>query len=744
MNIYLAGTGWIADAPAGNRLRWHYPVDAVDANNQFLGLPHTIIVERACVQDVDMPDTLQLMDQVYAPFAWWEHLGSASLSISAPAFFHLPKTAQAIRFQYNGALAATIDILDGVNDQLVARRSVQPGDWVSAQGPAIDQVRVLAYFGGTLDHIEILDLFADHGLDWEIIAEIRVRDSLGVSLADAATRSNLPPTMSTQEWNELRQVGEAAQTTAPGDLPVEPDDEPTPWETFNLLLGLRWEHALLAGHGFFDGPHTEQSALDAFGELLETFTTSNCQAFAYRVREAEPRVGDSNIVVCPPFVQPGLIPPQTPTFTDAVVVLRENLDTHDMEFIATYDLDWVQSPVEKRSLGVEVAEQFSASATSGASATVIEYASRSSTPETPPNTGSVAREQVVSFHDVTVRARARAIDAWDRVSPYSGWSPQTPLALIHEPPAPRLRTAQYEGGTVRIRRWMSGPADNPVLPDWSPDVIVLNDPTARVTVYRRHSLPATTSTTVSQPVPIGGGRFRTTVGAVPGLNQYLGGTLIAGGFKAPIVRIDPGNLVYVDVIPGGDTTSAIFPAGSAQLHQNPEAFSLWSQVAQFNVQNLPEILEFPNAVPGPGDGSDVLHYLTRITFLGQAGPPSNTVHAIRIAPTPVKPPPFTVEVLGIDFYNRTMIKVTLDNPESGAFTIWWASGTPGSGFKEQSVPGEYGAQAPLNGLHLYDVLSLPIPQNGPRTVTIGVQRVNGAGGQSGFETVPVTLYPPIP
>ena len=34
----------------------------------------------------------------------------------------------------------------------------------------------------------------------------------------------------------------------------------------------------------------------------------------------------------------------------------------------------------------------------------------------------------------------------------------------------------------------------------------------------------------------------------------------------------------------------------------------------------------------------------------------------------------------------------------------------------------------MNGVELYDVLDLPLPENQPRTVTIALQRVAGEGG----------------
>ena len=44
MNIRLSTLGWVTDAPPGNRLRWDYPLQALDANGQYLGLPKTLIL----------------------------------------------------------------------------------------------------------------------------------------------------------------------------------------------------------------------------------------------------------------------------------------------------------------------------------------------------------------------------------------------------------------------------------------------------------------------------------------------------------------------------------------------------------------------------------------------------------------------------------------------------------------------------------------------------------------------------
>jgi hypothetical protein len=136
-----------------------------------------------------------------------------------------------------------------------------------------------------------------------------------------------------------------------------------------------------------------------------------------------------------------------------------------------------------------------------------------------------------------------------------------------------------------------------------------------------------------------------------------------------------------------------------------------------------------------------LWYCTRISYLGRLGPASNVAQAMRIPVTPTVPPPFSVETLGIDFYNRTMVKIRFTNPVSGGlYTVWWASGAHNpTGFGDNAVPGEYRAQEPYLERYLFDVLSLPVPQTTDRTVTIGVQQVNEGEGQSDFETVQTVL-----
>ena len=82
MNIHLAGIGWVTDAPQGHRLRWHYPVDAIDTAGNYLGLPTTIIVERAPVASHDR--TEHPVATVNYPVQWWDSHGDITAASVVP------------------------------------------------------------------------------------------------------------------------------------------------------------------------------------------------------------------------------------------------------------------------------------------------------------------------------------------------------------------------------------------------------------------------------------------------------------------------------------------------------------------------------------------------------------------------------------------------------------------------------------------------------------------------------------
>jgi hypothetical protein len=696
-----------------------------------MGFPETILVERAPV-DEDIPQgkpptaALALPAAFPAaatvPLSWWDDHGTISLTGFLPIRHRLPSPVQAVSFTYNGPTARIL-VRDSGNDRLVADRVVSHGDFFYLEAPAMDEFIVLAFFAHFVD-FKTVDLFKDRGLSWETIAEIRVADTGDFSYDEVGLRYNMPLTLSTDEWNELVELAGLAQVSTPGTVTK---GDPTPWEGFFIALGIRWEFALLYGHGFFDGPRTKISPLDEIdeGKLLKTVPPL---AMAYRIREKEKRVGTSNIVVCPPWVAPPLIPPGVPQYIDPEVRL-----TDEDRFEATLSMRW--QSFDARAIGIEFEEEISASPSIGSPPQTDVFQNRSRRPEEPPFRGETARTLDVPFHDVLLKTRGRATDGWDRASAPSAWTPPTPLALRHEPPPPPLASARYNGGTLRIVRQVG----DPDFPDWQPDRVV-REATGRVSVYRQVAQPRTENVGVSAPIHVEGRLYKTAIPGVATASDFADGFLIAGRVKASITRIVGADFYFEAPDEGGGSVT-LFDTGPARLQQSPKNEGLWTMVADFSAVGLPPELVFSDPVPGSTGKADVLSYCTRISYLGRIGPSSNVAQAFRIPATPIVPPPFTVEVLGIDFYDRTMVKIRMTTPASGGkFSVWWADGAlTGAQFSGQGVPGEYGAQTAENGLFLYDVLSLPIPKNVNRTVTIGVQQVNEAEGQSNFSTVHFVL-----
>jgi len=742
MKIYLSALGWITDAPAGNRLRWHYPFDALENAGQYVGLPDVVVIERA---PVDREDLFQMHDaSINYPHSWWDRLGDVTLSGFLPLHEHRVGPAQAIAFTWRG-LASRIRVHDLATDRDIADRVVNDGELVYVEGPLIDSVTIYAFFG-KLEDLRMLDLFRDRALEWKRLAQIKVAPSFAVGLAGVANRYLISPTISPTEWQELADVARAAQSSTPAAV----RGEPTAWGNFGLLLGLRWEFALLGGFAFFDGPHPRRSELDTIrGNLL---STPPDEMMAYRVRGVGGPKAASNIAVCPASLAMPLVPPGIPQYVNPVVRLRERknppaltsgplsgamrfftpLVISDDQFEVRLEMRWQQN--DPHAIGVEIEETVSASPTLGSVPRQHRFMNRSRRPDQPPLQGSVTRMFDVAFPDVTLQARARALDAWDRVSPFSGATPATPLILRHDPPAPPLASAIYDGGVVRIARALAVPD----VPDWEPDTFVRRT-AGRVFLYRQTSAPRVVNAAVGAPMPLAPELYRSEVLGVGGLTDFVGGSIAVGGFIETIIDVS-GIDVHFRALNSGGGSVQLFGPGAARLTQDVRHPALWTKVADFSALSLPGELVFSDPLP-PASTTVVESYTARLAYFGRLGPAGTVVRTLRQPQPVIVPPPFTVDILGIDFFHRTMIKLRFTSPLSGGcYSVWWASGIVApADLPQRGAAGLYGAQESLDGFTLFDVIALPIPQHVNRTVTIGVQRVVNGGPQSDFVAVPVDL-----
>ncbi|MFJ7765854.1 hypothetical protein [Bacillus toyonensis] len=745
MNIYLSALGWVADSPQGNRLRWHYPLQTVDASDQYFGFPETIIVERAPVDDREC-FRIEEASASY-PYSWWDQQGDIIFNNLVPMnIYNLPSPVQALCFRWSGS-QTRISFRDTVLNKTIADRMVNGGEKVYIEASMIDSI--IVYSGqGMLEGLKTLDLFHDRSLDWKPLAEINVGQTFTQDFNVIKRRYNQSSTLTKNEWQELVTLVQTAQSSSPAS---KVEGELTAWDYVELILGMRWEFALLGGFGFFDGPHTDICNLDkVLGELL---TSPSNMAMAYRVRDVDNRANVSNIVLCQPSLATPLSNPSPPKYESPEVRLVEQkisryvtnssavgsngsmsnfnpLVRIDGDFNVRLNMHLQQS--DSRAIGVEIEEIIDRSPTTGAAKRQHSFISRSRRPEDLPMQVDLERVLDVDFPDVTLQSRARAYDAWDRMSNFSAWTNPTGLQLYHEPPAPPLEFASYEAatGTVRITRPLKG--------DWNPDKLVRLSG-GHVFFYRQSKEPRTDQVMFSDPMPINGDLYRVKVSGTANLNDFIGGTLSIDGFTETIISVD-GSDVHFRVPVNEGSVISLFGKGAGRLVQDIKHSSLWSKVADFPVDNLPTEFVFNDPLPST-EHVVVYSYLARLSYFGRLGPGSNIVRALRHPENLPVPPPFEVEILGIDFFRRTMLKIKFTKPgNSGLYTVWWADGQVlPKDLPRYGAAGLYGAQKAQDGEILYDVIALPIPQHVNRTITIGVHSVNEGGLQSNFYTAQVVI-----
>lgn len=750
MKISLTGCGWFDEPPKGNRLLWSYPCHESDGQGASLGLPDTLKVYRAPLTS-DKSRLLVSEKSTVKPV----------LEGSVPRLTVLNFPVQAMTFVYRGEDAVLI-ACDSSNKPVASRR-LENGKSYVLSGAEILTLWLFSPFG-YFEEVQTLSLPHDIELDWEEIAEIKVKESLNSSLDQVKSRYVGSVTMGEEEWSDLRDQALRAQYTSGNEVPDAEDaswqmGEVSAWQILYLKMNSRWEYAVLFGHGFSDGPHGALPEIDEiYPDRLFQSESDRSNVFAYKISEPAGRVDDSNIAVCLSESLSPLPPPEKSRYLHPKVRLETNPGRDKPELIARYELKWqntfdnphdagtalvppsgpsLRILVAGTPIGVEIEEEIFLPRLTGSSRPIRylfdSYICRSRLPDDSFFGGTQFRQIKAPDHRLKLRCRARAIDGWDRVSQYSAWSDWTAFQLHHEANAPALTAARYGAGRAILTREIR----------WEPDLIVKSDRTAKLLVYRRklgsRGRPVSRSVVLSDPVRVQSGEgnlYKASVFEGPVSQDFLNGYLAVPPFSAMITQIDNQEIYFA-------AANLLFSAGPGKLQQNPKHPDLWEKVYEFDANALSRELEFPDPVPEPNEEADVLSYLVRLSYHGLQGPASNIIQTFRIPKPPQKPEPFTIEVLGEDFYHRTMVKICFAQPvDGGTYTVWWADSedlVSKADFEKAAVPGEYRAQQPYENLYLFDVLSIPIPQESSKKIMIGVQRVNKGGGQSKFEVTEKVL-----
>ncbi len=730
MKISLASLGWISEKPKGNRLRWFLDCSET-VNDKYIGLPTSIIVERAPLEEYILEDNFEsnitsplaapsreeYECNVRVPLNWWEDLGTQELtSRSLEILYTLTEPVQAIRFIYRGR---NVRLLAYYQELVVADRILSDGDSVCLQAAFLDKLTFLSSYV-RLENIQILNLYRERGFKFEPIAEIKVEETINSDYNSAYQRYSGSGTLENDNWNDLQILVHTAIDQLPSNIE---EDKPAAWREFQAILGLRWEFAVLYGFGFVDGPSTQPNSID---EIYENRLLKNIPSHPviYRVRCLYPDQPEqtSNISICWHHPIVPLSEPNLPIYDMAEVKLDK-----DEEYHTETKIVWRQN--DMHAIGFEFEEIIGKSKILGTSEIKEGFEYKSRKPEDRRLSGTFLRRITVPFYDVALQLRCRSIDGWDRVSNFTSWTPPMNLNLIHNPIPPSLSVAYYDdqkNAIIALKTNASGTID------WSPDHVVKHTPDSRIIIYRRIQSPSIRDITVNRPTLVNHDFYYVNIPGVPNPEFFLGGFLIAGGTKFMVENISSDRYYFHSPV-NSENTLLIFDSGVAKLQQLHTHPSLWTEVSEFPVVGLPKDLVFRDEVMPPLEEARSEYYCARVKFGTIVGLASNVVSLLLLPSAPSIPPMFTSEFLGIDFYNRTLVKIQFNSLINSLLSVWWADGEHDiTSFERHAIPGEYGSQRPDNNRCIYDVLSIPIPSNVDHTITLGVQTVTIGGGQSKF------------
>lgn len=755
--IYLSGLGWVDEneQPSGIRLRWSYPFAEA-------GLPDTIVIERTelSLSNEESRSFIDNKDSYFIPERWWDNHND--LIFSSPMFnayggkfkYDLREDnepIQRLKFTYKTTTNEKIELnIYDSNNILIKQRFVSKDDEVDILASDISRMEIISLgdFSGSnkrIINLKTCNLFKDHvKFGWEDIAEINVKETFNPNSNLETIKSRYTnSTIKESEWAEVIDVVNSSYDKFEDEL--IPDNELqkeiehtdiSKWDYFSLLLATRWEYSVLFGQGYCDGPKDELCPIDRYNEE-KTLENSDKKFYIYRVYEKKYRgVEASNIFICNGGTIPSLSMPSSLTLSTGKIEL--NLDTDREKFTASYDLKVKHG---NNAEGIEVEEETSGSLILNESNGKYDKFFRQNKLGNDETLMTHSRE--VSFHDEVLKCRVKAVDSWDRTSEYTNWVFLNDLEFNHTSSAPFLDSVKYlsEEGTKNVT------ISELNKDKWNPDIIVRNDPNAKIIVYRQKL--ANEGKVKSKVININDlihistdetGLSQYYVKVDNGILDYIdyeNGMLFqaSSSFKVRIQKISQQKIYFE--INQDDNIVSLCNLGEARLEQDLNNLELWVAVENLLVSDYTGSINFNDFLPLPIEESDILSYHVRVQTLGQIGLASNKVQDYRIPKVLSSVPPFTIEREGKDFYNRTLIKIELKNRSSGRYSIWWAKNKYNSvpEFSKVAVLGELEDQYLYEGKYLYDILPLPIKisdKGRDIEITVGIKQVTESGVTSPF------------
>jgi len=757
----LAGLGWVDGAApdigpkvAGARLRWLFPSSEVVAGSAR-GIPKRVRVQRAEFDPKSArrpKPTVGSIPTMGAPENVWSVVAPQKVSDS-PYVLGLDR-AQAIHFGYSGP-ACTISIEDA-SGALRSSFAIKNGDIFYLERAAIDRIAfsLPQSAGISLTDLRSLDLFRTNiDLNFKDIAEIAVGVALDQrpAFAELAKRLGSAPTPGVDmAWKLF--------ADAVARLPTLPAGEYAAMlSQIDSILGLSWQLSVIAGFGFVDGPAPSGMALDK--RLGPVLPSPSKMSLAYRVVDEASSL-KSNVTFVDGGVALPLDPPQgfalsKETYVRPITV-NENPPQKPTDpkgstkssFVTEGKISWAQK--HQWAIGLEIEESVSKSDWLGtATDTGDIFILRPSTTEGLNYRGQSTHAREVSFVDVGLSYRARCFDGFDRTSAFAQ-KVRTDLTLDYVPPAPTLSSCSFAPpeGSGSGRSTLKRVVDSQALKE----LVRFTD--ARLFAYRRASEPSSLAVNVMAVGPLHDGLITVTLNRRIDSARFQGGRLLLEQDSFDIAAIK-GQDLEVKAIRSSATASAcgnswIVPhSGAASVLDAFSAKHLWTQRTLWSDTDEPASdVTFDESLPVPEGKADSVVYAARFEYrravraTRSVGDFSNTVFALRMPREPKLPPPFSVALLGRDFYGRMLVEITLSAPApKQQFSVGWRQGREldAGAAKAPLLDGQIGPQAPYQETVLYEALPYADPEREDVYYTIGVKGSDEAGQESQWRLMEVLV-----
>lgn len=785
--MYLSAINWIDGPPAGNRLRWLFPLQKPGAAD-YLGFPGSFQIDSALLDYYEPLSVSGLADvgmrpRVKYPQQWWER--GLEMRAIAPAIFR-PRTkhsVQAVTFKYHGP-NSYCTLLD-LEKCVIAGMPIKDGERLYYESGEIAEVQFLSDNASKISLSDewVLDLYEPRKLSWKAVAEIAVRTPLvDKAVGDfnaIQTRMAGLGRLTSDHWATLQDyAGSADKIKKPSD------DDPTlhspTWDVWLAMQALLWEISVLTGFGFVHGPSASAVAGDITSDLLHGPLSGG--AMIYRVT-CSSSGHISNLALVEAGKASDLRKPELAYEPDLVVVLNQVVDDFDPKkhtkprsiYSGAGTVTWrhVNDPW---AMGIDIKEDILPSS-------ILKGSKGSSVLERLHARGRVGldlsgrrlRSFELDFPDCRLQSTAATVDGWDRISP-STTTDQLKFALRHLPAPPALACAtyDYDGNEVKIDRLVNVPEclnGSIAYPDWFPDEIVKHLG-GHVEIAQRLRAPQSVPVKINACIALPSAIYDVQLANPLPPGEFVNGRLAADKVSGTITELSADRITVRVAITdlsagppyasdlndprcapysGAPVAATPFVAGPAVAIEDMSSPAFWKLAVSIDQINpLTKQFTVGKGIPLPSDGTDSLVYAARVGFNNldgkpQFGPYSGPVSALRKSPRPEQPPPFTMEALGRDYYGRLVIALTLSKETvEGRYAIVWALGPKSQWsdtrksdnnvgrFTMKAVAGAFEAQTTYQGKLLYDVLGVPEPHYSDLYVTVGLKRIDSIGQESPY------------